>query len=139
MPIANEYNYYVPGGATHTAGSFAYWTDPIVDYNTGLASTPVGDSSPTLIGASGQNTPAPWVPYTRAGCNFGTVAGADTELENTLPDVPHVFGAELTRKPGSGELQAAEQGGGRLHGAGRALRPGFGGVRARRPPGCAAR
>jgi hypothetical protein len=93
MPIANEYNYYVPGGATHTAGSFAYWTDPIVDYNTGLASTPVGDSSPTLIDASGKNTPAPWVPYTRAGCDFGTVAGADTELENTLPDVPHVFGA----------------------------------------------
>ena len=92
MPIANEYNYYKPDGVTDTAGSFAYWTDPIVDYDTGLASTPVGDSSPTLIDASGQNTPAPWVPYTRAGCDFGTVAGADTELENTLPDVPLVFG-----------------------------------------------
>ncbi len=93
MPIANEYNYYKPDGVTDTAGSFAYWTDPIVDYDTGLASTPVGDSRPTLIDRSGQNTPAPWVPYTRAGCDFGTVAGADTELENTLPDVPHVFGA----------------------------------------------
>jgi hypothetical protein len=46
-----------------------------------------------MIGANGKNTPAPWVSYTRAGCNFGTVAGANTELENTLPDLPHVFGA----------------------------------------------
>jgi hypothetical protein len=94
VPIANEYNYYTPGGASDTAGSFAYWTDPIVDYDTGLAAKPVGDSTPTLIGVNGKNTPAPWASYTRAGCNFGTVAGADTELENTLPDVPHVFGAK---------------------------------------------
>jgi len=93
IPIANEYNYYKPGGTTDTAGSFAYWTDPIVDYDTGLAGKPVGDSTPTMIGANGRNAPAPWVPYTRAGCDFGTVASANTELENTLPDVPHVFGA----------------------------------------------
>jgi hypothetical protein len=93
VPIANEYNYYIPDGTTHTAGSFAYWTDPIVDYDTGLPSKPVGDHTPTMIGSNGRNAPAPWVPYTRAGCNFGTVAAANTELENTLPDVPHVFGA----------------------------------------------
>ena len=93
VPIANEYHYYVPGGATHEAGSFAYWTDPIVDYDTGLTSKPVGDYTPTLVGPNGKNTPAPWVPYTRAGCTFGSVASADTELENTLPDVPLVFGA----------------------------------------------
>jgi hypothetical protein len=93
MPIANEYNYYKPDGTTDTAGSFAYWTDPIVDYDTGLAAKPVGDSTPTMVGANGQNAPAPWVSYTRAGCDFGTVASANTELENTLPDVPHVFGA----------------------------------------------
>ncbi len=33
------------------------------------------------------------MPYTRAGCDFGSVAAADTELENTLPDIPDVFGA----------------------------------------------
>ncbi len=93
VPIANEYNYYKPDGTTDTAGSFAYWTDPIVDYDTGLASTPVGDGTPTLVNQAGRNAPAPWVSYTRDGCNFGTVAAADTELENTLPDVPHVFGA----------------------------------------------
>ena len=92
MPIANEYNYYKPDGTTDPAGSFAYWADPIVDYSTPTGA-PVGDTSPTLVTQSGANPPAPWVPYTRAGCNFGTVAGADTELENTTPDVPLVFGA----------------------------------------------
>jgi hypothetical protein len=47
----------------------------------------------TLIGQNGTTPPAPWVPYTRAGCDFGSAAAADTELENTLPDVPLVFGA----------------------------------------------
>jgi hypothetical protein len=92
IPIANEYNYYTPSGTTDTAGSFAYWTDPIVDYDT-TTSAPVGDKNFTLITAQGKNTPAPWVPYTRAGCNFGSAAAADTELENTVPDVPLVFGA----------------------------------------------
>ena len=93
IPIANEYNYYQPDGTTHTAGSFAYWTDPIVDYDTGLAAKPVGDDTTTMIGTDGKTPPAPWAAYTKAGCDFGTVASANTELENTLPDVPHVFGA----------------------------------------------
>ena len=133
IPIANEYNYYKPDGVTDTAGSFAYWTDPIVDYDTGLASTPVGDSSPTLIDASGQNTPAPWVPYTRAGCDFGTVAGADTELENTLPDVPLVFGKNSpeAREAENPKLQNKAEAD--FDGPGRALRPRLGGVRTRRP------
>src|SRR5260370_111532 len=92
VPIANEYNYYTPSGSSHTAGSFAYWTDPIVDYNT-TTSAPVGDSDHTLVTAQAKNAPAPWVPYTRAGCDFGSVAAADTELENTLPDIPLVYGA----------------------------------------------
>ncbi|PZR98778.1 MAG: hypothetical protein DLM70_16640 [Chloroflexi bacterium] len=70
MPIANEYNYYKPDGTADTAGSFGYWTDPIVDYNTS-SSQPVGDSTPTMVNPSGRNTQAPWVPYTRAGCNAG--------------------------------------------------------------------
>jgi len=92
VPVANEYNYYTPKGSTDTAGSFAYWTDPIVDYNTSTGA-PVSDSDYTLITPQGKNVPAPWVPYTRAGCDFGSVAAADTELENTLPDIPLVFGA----------------------------------------------
>ncbi|HEY2653580.1 MAG TPA: hypothetical protein VGI50_16775, partial [Solirubrobacteraceae bacterium] len=91
MPIANEYQAYNPDGSTFTAGSFAYWTDPVVDYNTADSSSP--DQLPTLVGPGGGNPPGPWVPYTRAGCTFGSVAMADTELENTVPDVANVFGA----------------------------------------------
>ncbi len=93
--IANEYQCYTSAkdGSTDEAGSFAYWTDPIVDYDTTYAGTPVGDSATTLVGQNGKTPPAPWVPYTRAGCDFGSVAAANTELENQAPDVAHVFGA----------------------------------------------
>ncbi len=107
-----------------------------MDYDTGLAGKPVGDHTPTLIGANGKNTPAPWVPYTRAGCDFGAVAAANTELENTLPDVPHVFGANSAGGQGSREPEPAEQGHGGLHGPVRALCAALGrlrrGVAARR-------
>ena len=32
-----------------------------------------------------KNAPAPWVPYTRAGCDFGATALANVVLENTAP------------------------------------------------------
>jgi hypothetical protein len=46
-----------------------------------------------MLTAGGKNAPAPWVPYTRAGCNFGGVATANIELENITIDIPTVFGA----------------------------------------------
>jgi hypothetical protein len=93
--IANEYQYYTGGttDSTDEAGSFAYWTDPIVDYDTTYAGTPVNDSTTTMVGQNGKTPPAPWVPYTRAGCDFGSVAAANTELENQAPDVANVFGS----------------------------------------------
>jgi hypothetical protein len=101
IPIANEYRYYTPSGGTDTAGSFAFWADPIVDYTTSN-SAPVGDHTPTMVGRGGRTAPAPWVPYTRAGCDYGTIAEANTDLENTVPDVPLVFG------PHSPEAREAE-------------------------------
>jgi hypothetical protein len=92
IPIANEFNYYTPSGTTDTAGSFAAWNDPIVDYDTSN-SKPVGDNTPTMVGPNGKTAPAPWASYTRAGCNYGSVAAANTDLENTVPDVPLEYGA----------------------------------------------
>src|SRR4029077_16475508 len=37
-------------------------------------------------------TPAPWVPWTRAGCDVGDVSTANMVLENALFDIPKVFG-----------------------------------------------
>jgi hypothetical protein len=38
-------------------------------------------------------TPAPWVPFTRAGCDVGDFSTANMVLENAAVDVPTVFGA----------------------------------------------
>jgi hypothetical protein len=67
--------------------SFGYWTDPVAPTTT----------VPNLVTPLGATVPAPWVPFTRAGCDVGSVAAADTVLENTGTgpngDVTEVFGA----------------------------------------------
>ncbi len=108
MPIANDYQVYNkdgPGGSfntTDSAGSFAYWTDPVFD--TTSPPSPGHDTNPNMVyapvpPATAQPavppttiTPAPWVPFTRAGCNVGDVSTANQELENTAVDIPKVFG-----------------------------------------------
>src|SRR5579859_4198747 len=99
QPIANSYRYYTPSGATNSAASFAYWTDGVADSST---TTPT-DPAPTMVTPQGKMTPAPWVGYTRAGCDFGSVATANTVLENTKIDIPKVFGSS---SPEAAELAA---------------------------------
>ena len=103
MPVSNSYRTFNPDGTTDPAGSFAYWTDPVFD----TASTPTAghDTNPSMVyspappatakkpPAPDTITPAPWVPFTRAGCDVGEVATANQELENTAVDLPKVFGA----------------------------------------------
>jgi len=89
VPVANSFRYYNPNGTTNLGVSFAYWTDPIFDPTT---STPT-DTTFNMLTAGGLNAPAPWVPYTRAGCNFGAVSLANIALENIATDIPTVFGA----------------------------------------------
>jgi len=88
VPVANSFRYFNPDGTSNLGVSFAYWTDPIFDPTT---STPT-DTTFNMLTAQGMNAPAPWVPFTRAGCNFGSVATANTILENTAVDVAKVFG-----------------------------------------------
>ena len=89
VPISNSFRYFNPNGTSNLGVSFAYWTDPIFDPTT---STPT-DTTYNMLTANGKNAPAPWVPYTRAGCNVGSVATANTILENIATDIPTVFGA----------------------------------------------
>jgi hypothetical protein len=86
MGVSNTYLFFNPDGSTDPALSFAYWTDGIFDF---LTSTP-SDTSPTMVTAGGKITPAPWVAYTRAGCDFAAVGTANVELENTGVDIPVV-------------------------------------------------
>src|SRR5215471_16172830 len=104
MPISNSYRTFNPDGPTDPAGSFAYWTDPV--FNTAATPSPGHDTNPSMVyspvpPATAQpppppdtSTPAPWVPFTRAGCNVGEVAAANMELENTAADIPKVFGPD---------------------------------------------
>src|SRR5216683_4755970 len=89
VPVANSFRYFNPSGTSNLGVSFAYWTDPIFDPTT---STPT-DTTFNMLTAQGMNAPAPWVPFTRAGCNFGGVATANVVLENIATDIPTVFGA----------------------------------------------
>jgi hypothetical protein len=95
QPVSNSFRYFKTDGTTRAGVSFAYWTAPLFD--------PAGsttDLTPTMINENGKIAPAPWVPFTRAGCDVGAVAAANTILENTAIDVPTVFG--------SGSPEAAE-------------------------------
>jgi hypothetical protein len=106
MPISNSYQAYNDNAVKDTdpAASFAYWTDPVFDTKT-PAPSPGHDTNPSMVYspvppataahpvAPDTVTPAPWVPYTRAGCDVGEVATANQELENTAVDIPKVFGA----------------------------------------------
>ncbi len=99
VPVSNSFRYFNPNGTSNLGVSFAYWTSPLFDPTT---STPT-DTTPNMLTAAGKNAPAPWVPYTRAGCNFGAVATANTILENTAIDIPTVFGAN---SPEAAEVKA---------------------------------
>jgi hypothetical protein len=86
QPVANTFVFYSPDGShTHTALSFAYWTDFAEGFN-GTA-----EGLPNLLGQQQHGVPAPWVAFTRAGCNVGGVATANIELERTT-NVATVYG-----------------------------------------------
>src|SRR5205823_9187306 len=90
LAVTNSYRYFTPAGPARTGVAFTYWTDPVFD--PGAASP--SDTSFNMVGPDGQNVPAPWVPFTRAGCNVGAAGTANTVLENTSTDIPTVFGAD---------------------------------------------
>ncbi len=92
--VTNSFRYFRADGSTASSSSFKYWTDLTDD----TSAVPT-DPTPIMVnGDSGspKNTPAPWVPYTRAGCDFGATALANVVLENTGTgpngDMTKVFG-----------------------------------------------
>ena len=94
QPVSNSYRYFRADGSTASSSSFKYWTDLTDDVN----SPPTDPNYNMVNGDSGspKNTPAPWVPYTRAGCDWGATALANVVLENTgtgpAGDMTKVFG-----------------------------------------------
>src|SRR5881392_789030 len=88
--VSNSYFYYPPSKIPAFSTAFKYWTD-LVDDNTGI-----NDPLPNMVSDGQHNTPAPWVPFTRTGCDFGGVSAANIELENTgtgpFGDMSEAFG-----------------------------------------------
>jgi hypothetical protein len=101
VPISNSFRYYLPNQRTSLGVSFAYWTAPLYD-PTPAAGT---DTTFNMLTAEGKNAPAPWVPFTRAGCDVGGVSTANIELENTKIDIPTVFGPT---SPEAAEVAASD-------------------------------
>ncbi len=90
MPVSNSFGWFTPPGSKFFDGfasSFQYWTD-IVNATT--------DPSFFMITPDGKNAPAPWVPWTRAGCNVGAASIANMELENVNGDIKTVFANDPT-------------------------------------------
>src|ERR1700685_1988194 len=61
-PIGNSLPFFKPTGTAAFPSTFEYWTDP-------LETTPV--AIPVMVDQQGKIHPAPWVPFTRAGCDVG--------------------------------------------------------------------
>jgi hypothetical protein len=80
QPVANSYGFFRANGSVGFASSFAYWTDPSAD------------GAPNMVDPRGKVHPAPWVPFTRAGCDVGAFSMANIEFENVRGDINNVFG-----------------------------------------------
>lgn len=67
QPVANGYGYFKTDGSIGFSSSFAYWTDPSHE----------SSAAPIMVNEFGVVTAAPWVPYTRSGCDVGQVSVAN--------------------------------------------------------------
>ena len=88
--IANSFGAFGPGEGLSSIffpSSFFYWTDLVSDITPATA-----DNTFALTTPAGENVPAPWVPFTRAGCDVGAFSTANIVLERTPFDVQKVFG-----------------------------------------------
>ena len=116
VTVGNSYQYFDPsddasagsnvGGSGFTS-AFKYWTDPVAapnpkfndpgDTTFNNDTTPPGTTGTAKSSDGTTNTPAPWVPYTSAGCDFAGVGSANMEFENDTTDISNVFGPNSTQ------------------------------------------
>jgi hypothetical protein len=85
IPVSNSYGFFRNDGSVGFSSSFLYWTALSVD------------GKPQMINENGKTFPAPWAPFTRAGCDVGAFSIANLDFQSLPADVCTVFG------PGSPE------------------------------------
>lgn len=81
VPIADSYGIFRSDGSVGFASAFGYWT------------ARGADGKPLMLADTGKTVPAPWVPFTRAGCDVGVFATANMALQDLESDPANVFGA----------------------------------------------
>lgn len=111
--IANNFGVFGPGtglSSIYFPSSFFYWTDKVSDITAGT-----DDNNFALTTPSGQNVPAPWVPFTRAGCDVGAFSTANIVLERTPFDVQKVFGSTSSQAAESTSAQTNDFIGASIH------------------------
>ena len=90
LPVSNALTaltgLYTERHASTFSSAPSYWT-------TSLGASPVKSNSTLSVSEENKHAAAPWVPFTRAGCNVGVVAVAKMSLENTGKDILNIFGA----------------------------------------------
>ena len=87
--VANNFPVFEPGnGYVDFPSAFFYWTEKVSDIDSYTQ-----DNNFALVTPAGKNVPAPWVPFTRAGCDVAAFSSANIVLERTPFDVVKVFGA----------------------------------------------
>src|SRR5436309_7984028 len=84
--VSNSYGFFRPNGSVGFSSSFKYWTDSVDGGNPAtVPPTPSADTNFNMVNGdygSAKNTPAPSVPWARAGCDVGNVSTANAVLEN---------------------------------------------------------
>jgi hypothetical protein len=88
ISVANSFGAFRPNGSVAFPSSFFYWTDLVDDINSSSKDFTFG-----MLTATGKNAPAPWVAFTRAGCDVGAFAMDNIIIERPSFDVPKIFGA----------------------------------------------
>jgi hypothetical protein len=89
-PISNSFRIYKADNSTTVSQtSFVYWTT-----TTAQSHPEASENLPVLVNESGKNAPAPWVAYTRAGCDVGAFSLNGLAIENNT-DIANIFGPSV--------------------------------------------
>ena len=89
-PVSNSFGIFKKdNSAAVFQTSFVYWTT-----TTAQSHPEAGENLPVLVNENGKNAPAPWVSYTRAGCDVGAFSLNGLAIENKT-DIANIFGSSV--------------------------------------------
>ena len=89
-PISNSFGIFKKDNSSAVfQTSFVYWTT-----TTAQSHPEAGENLPVLLNENGKNAPAPWVAYTRAGCDVGAFSLNGLAIENRT-DIANIFGSSV--------------------------------------------